>query len=238
MRNNVWPPPLYVLAGGKATRLGELSQTRPKYLMQISQSKTFADEHIHWIVTQGFKEIVLCVGHLGEQIEKYCGDGSKWGIKINYQGDGENLLGTGGALLKAYQQQNESRAIGLTYGDTLLDIDCGNMYQEWNQKQFLASMSVYENQVEGHQCNAEYRDGAPLLYDKLNPPPKALHIDYGFMFLSSAFLRLIPQREVCDLAKPLHQASVQKTLQAYLVKNRFWEIGSPHALEEFRMKKA
>src|SRR4051812_21605901 len=91
--------PLLILAGGKATRLKHLSQNTPKYLMPVGD-RCFADIHLEWAAQQGFKDILLSLGHLSEQIQAHCGNGEKYGLTIKYLLDGDTPLGTGGALLK------------------------------------------------------------------------------------------------------------------------------------------
>ena len=69
----------------------------------------------------GLKRIVLCAGYLGEKIVEQYGDGSTWGVQIDYSFDGPKLLGTGGALIRALPK------LGLKsftlYGDSYLPID-------------------------------------------------------------------------------------------------------------------
>ncbi len=233
---NDWPIPLYVLAGGMATRLGALSQKTPKYLMPVDKKNCFADVHLQWVAEQGFKEVVLCVGHLAQQIEFYCGDGSRWGLKIRYSEDGPKLLGTGGALAKAYRESSERpSAIAITYGDTLLSINCKDAYTEFSKTNFEGLMSVYQNEVPGHNCNALVGHKR-FEYDKVKPPAGARHIDYGFLILNSKVLGQIPAGEVVDLANPLSKLSKESKLMPFIAKIRFWEIGSPQSLEEFRKK--
>jgi NDP-sugar pyrophosphorylase family protein len=232
---SLWPIPLYVLAGGMATRLGALSKTLPKYLMPVSAKEAFADLHLRWAASQGFKEVVLCVGHLSDQIEEYCGDGSSWQLRISYSQDGDKLLGTGGALLQAYERFHKRGPIAVTYGDTLLDISCAAVAETSQKYRGESVMSIYRNEVSGHVCNARL-DGDKFLYDKKNPPKGAEHIDYGYLQLSEDFLHSLSPGVAVDLAEPLTVSSRAGKLHPFLVKNRFWEIGSPESLEDFRAK--
>ncbi len=93
--------PLLILAGGRATRLRDLSDDRPKFLLPIRDGLLFADFQLRWVKAQGFREVCLSVGYRGEQIEAYCGDGARFGLAISYAFDSPIALGTGGARLIA-----------------------------------------------------------------------------------------------------------------------------------------
>ena len=91
--------PLLILAGGKATRLQGLAKDTPKYLQPITANRCFADYHLEWARRQDFSKVILSVGHFGEKVEAYCGNGSKYGLEISYLYDGTTPLGTGGVWI-------------------------------------------------------------------------------------------------------------------------------------------
>ena len=72
-----------ILAGGLATRLGDLAKSQPKSLVRI-QGKPFLEYQLEFLENGGIEDIVLCVGHMGEQIEQYFGDGRKYSLNIRY----------------------------------------------------------------------------------------------------------------------------------------------------------
>ena len=92
-----------ILAGGKATRMGPLTATIPKFLVEVG-GKPFADHQLAWLAASGVDRVVLCVGHLGDQIRDHLGDGSRWALEIAYVEDGPSLLGTAGALRRAFDE--------------------------------------------------------------------------------------------------------------------------------------
>src|SRR5580658_3498417 len=92
--------PVAILAGGLATRLRPLTDRVPKSLLKIA-GRPFIFHQLELLKTQGVGRAVLCVGHLGEQIEAAVGDGRALDLEIEYSFDGSELLGTGGALKKA-----------------------------------------------------------------------------------------------------------------------------------------
>lgn len=225
--------PLFVLAGGRATRLTHLSQDCPKYLMPISKNKVFADAHLTWASEMGFEKVILSIGYLGQMIQDYCLDGQKWGLKISYLDDGPSLLGTGGAVKKSLQFEYSELAV--TYGDTILDINMSDLLDYYEKSRCLAAMTIFKNDIKGHTCNVDF-DQKYITYNKINPLPDWKFIDYGFMILKRQFIEDFPNTVPFDLNEPLSTASYKKQVVGYMVQNRFWEIGSPQALSDFQQR--
>ena len=223
--------PLLILAGGKATRLGAVAAETPKFLMPVGD-QTFGDLQLTWVRAQGFREVVLSVGHLGEQIEAYCKDGARWGLSIRYAYDGPKLLGTGGAVKRALPDPAPHTA--LLYGDTILDIPCREVVELAVRKNAHALMTVMRG-FKLHACNAQF-DGEKVSYDKAHPRAEWTDVDYGFLTLSRAFVAGLPDTTPLDLAAPLEVASREGRLLGWLATEPFMEIGTPEALERFRQR--
>src|SRR5215471_7179828 len=94
------PEPLFpvaILAGGLATRLRPLTEKVPKSLIEI-HGEPFLAYQLRLLRTNGIKRVVLCVGYKGEMVSEAIGDGSRFGLQIEYSFDGPALLGTAGAV--------------------------------------------------------------------------------------------------------------------------------------------
>lgn len=231
---NIADTPIFVLAGGRATRLKHLSQNLPKYLMPVDQNRCFADIHLDWIKQQGFKNVFMSIGYLGEQIKDYCKDGSHWGLNITYFEDGATPRGTGGAVRLSLKEKFDYLAI--TYGDTILSLDSSDLLQRMCAHHgAMGLMTVYPCDVPGHVCNATIL-GDNVTYNKLDTKPDWKHIDYGFLILKRDCIESFSQQIPLDLAMPLGEISEQGKLIGFEVKARFWEIGSPESLSEFQKK--
>lgn len=223
--------PLLVLAGGKATRLAHLASGTAKYLQPIKDSVVFADVHLRWVAKQGFRRVILSIGHLGEQIRDHCADGKRYGLEISYLEDGPKPIGTGAAVLAALE--NSSEVLAVTYGDTVLNFNVGGFLTEFELSQKVSGMTLYRNTLVGHVCNAEL-DGQLALYDKRQPGAQWTYIDYGFMIFKREARLAFGHEIPLDLADPLSQLSRKSQVFAFPVSHRFWEIGSLNSLEEFR----
>ena len=89
-------PPVAILAGGLATRLHPLTEKIPKALVPVA-GRPFLAHQLELLARQDFRRVVLCVGHLGEQIEAVFGDGREDGVELDYSYDGGQPIGTAAA---------------------------------------------------------------------------------------------------------------------------------------------
>lgn len=224
-----------VLAGGLGTRMRPATEAVPKILLPVA-GRPFAAWQLEWLRSQGVTRVVLSVGHLGEQVEAYVGDGSAWGMVVRCVQDGERLLGTGGALTHAVAEGAVDEDFFVLYGDSYLQADLGAVARAYRAAGRPALMTVYANDGQWDRSNVRYRGGEIALYDKRRPTPDMGHIDYGLMVLSR---RLVdgtgggPARPgAWDLAELLHDLSRQGQLAAFEVTDRFYEIGSPAGLAD------
>ena len=223
--------PLLILAGGKATRLKGLSADTPKYLMPLDGKTCFADFHLSWARDQGFKRIILSLGHLAEKIQSHIGDGSRYGLEVSYLLDGDTPRGTGGALTQSLTQDFQTLAI--TYGDTILNLDSKALVRLLNSTQLPALMTVYENKVADHRPNCDFKNTL-VTYDKSSPEANWRYIDYGFLILKRSVIESFPNKTPLDLAEPMSTLSRQNGVLGFEATERFWEIGTPESLAEFR----
>ena len=221
--------PVAILAGGMATRLRPITQNIPKLLVEVA-GEPFFTHQIRLLKQAGLTHLVLCVGFLGEQIVELYGDGSRWGVKIEYVFDGPKLRGTGGALINALPRLGENFYV--LYGDSYLPIDYTAVGEAFLRSGQLGLMTVFENQGRFDQSNVWFECGEIKVYDKQNPRPQMHHIDYGLgVFRAAAFDGF--SREVpVDLAEVQKALVARRQLAGYELKQRFYEIGSPAGLAE------
>jgi len=223
--------PVAILAGGVAKRLGPATAAVPKALIEVA-GRPFIDHQLRLLRRHGVRRIVLCVGHLGEQIERHVGDGAAHGLDVRYSHDGDRLLGTGGALRRAGPLLGE--VFWVTYGDTLLDFDYGATLAEFLRGDALGLMTVLRNGNRWDRSNVLFLDGKIVRYDKLNPTPDMEHIDYGATLLSCRVLERIPADRPYDLGDLYRTLASEGAMAGVEVTWRFYEIGSPAGLAETR----
>jgi MurNAc alpha-1-phosphate uridylyltransferase len=219
-----------ILAGGLATRLRPLINNVPKSMVSIG-GKPFLEYQIMLLKKNGIRNILLCVGHLHEQIEEYFSDGSKFDVNIIYSYEGERLLGTGGALKNA--EQHLESYFFVMYGDSYLPISFKKVYQYFMQNNATACMVVYNNESRYGKSNVFFRKKNVKVYNKSKQLREMKYIDYGLSILSKEILKEIPMGKPYDLADVLGNLAQANKLLGYEVYNRFYEIGSQEGLKDF-----
>ena len=108
-----------IMAGGRGTRISSVASDIPKPMIKID-GKPVLEHEILNLREQGFTDIILTVGHLGNIITDYFGDGSKFGVNIEYYIE-ETPLGNAGALFKIRDKLTDDFL--LLNADAVFDID-------------------------------------------------------------------------------------------------------------------
>jgi NDP-sugar pyrophosphorylase family protein len=223
------PLPVAILAGGLATRLRPITEKIPKSLVTVA-GRPFLAHQIEMLRAQGLRHLVLCIGHLGEMIQRDFGDGSAYGVKIDYSFDGDKLLGTGGALRKALPFLGTEFFV--LYGDSYLPIDFNAVARAYKSSGKPALMTVFANQGKWDTSNVWFEDGQIKVYDKKQRRPEMQHIDYGLSVFDASVFDAVSEEQPTDLATILMKLVARDQLAGYEVKRRFYEIGSPAGLAE------
>lgn len=89
-----------ILAAGRGERLRPLTDSTPKPLLEAGRKKLI-EHHLHALSEAGFSDVVINIGHLGQQIMDALGDGSRYQLKIHYSDERSAVLETGGGIVKA-----------------------------------------------------------------------------------------------------------------------------------------
>ena len=229
--------PVAILAGGLATRFRPLTDRVPKSLLEIA-GRPFLFHQLEMLRNEGVDRVVLCVGHLGEQIRAVVGDGRTHGIAIDYSFDGSELLGTGGALRRALPLLGA--AFFVLNGDSYLRCPLARIQSAYEASRRPALMTVLRNDNRWERSNVLYRNGEIIEYDKHSPRPDMAHVDFGLSVLSSTVFAPYAAAKVIDLADICRDLSRSGRLAAFEVAERFYEIGSLQGIadtEEFLSRK-
>jgi MurNAc alpha-1-phosphate uridylyltransferase len=89
-----------ILAAGRGERMRPLTDTTPKPLLRVGEHRLI-EYHLRALVRAGIREVIINLGHLGEQIEAFLDDGKRYGLSISYSREGERILDTGGGVYRA-----------------------------------------------------------------------------------------------------------------------------------------
>lgn len=210
-----------ILAGGLGTRLGELTRDIPKPMIEIGDHP-FLEYVVDSFAFCGLSEFVFLTGHRSDAIEEHFGDGSPFGVTIEYSREAE-LLGTGGAVRQARHLLGD-RFI-LTYGDVLRRFD----YDRFVTRHQSNCLAVYPRRSEG---NTSIADGAVTRFDK--NATDLPYVDAGFSVLKTSVIDLLPGGH-CSFEQIVYQRLAQRgDLDAEVVNYDFYDIGTPAELARTR----
>ncbi|HWY21942.1 MAG TPA: nucleotidyltransferase family protein [Candidatus Acidoferrum sp.] len=216
-----------ILAGGLATRLRPITETVPKSLLEVN-GEPFAVHQLRLLQSKGIRRVVLCVGHLGELVQRAIGDGSVLGLQVDYSFDGPTLLGTAGAIRSALPKLGKSFFV--MYGDSYLPCDYAAIARNFESAAVLGMMTVFRNEGKWDTSNIEFEAGKILAYNKISCTPRMRYIDYGLGVFRAEAFRGLPAGKACDLTELYADLLQRKQLAAFEVRERFYEIGSPAGL--------
>ena len=128
-----------VLAGGQGTRLGASPDAPPKVLAPLAGAPAL-DHVLAWLGREGVTDVVLCLGHRAEEIQKAVGDGARFGLRVRTVVE-SSPLGTAGAV-KGAEARLEDRFF-VVYADVVCDVDLARMHQRHLVRGALATLAVH-----------------------------------------------------------------------------------------------
>ena len=130
-----------IMAGGRGTRISELFPEIPKPLIPIEGVPVLEREIIS-LRDQGFKDIIITVSHMGDKIMNHFGEGSKFGVSIQYYNE-VTPLGNAGALFKLRDQLTEDFL--LLNADAIFDVDFNRMVEFHRSHGGLVTLFTHPN---------------------------------------------------------------------------------------------
>jgi len=221
--------PVAVLAGGQATRLGHLTEKVPKSLIEVA-GRPFAGHQLERLAEHGIERVVLCVGHLGEMVQQFVGDGRRFGLQVEYSFDGDTALGTGGALRHALPMLGDPFFV--VYGDSYLTAPMRPVQQAFLASGAAALMCVLRNYNRWDRSNAVFSAERILRYSKRAATRNMQYIDYGLSVLSAQALAAAREPEPFDLGDLYESLAGAGQLAGYEVSERFYEVGSLQGIND------
>lgn len=175
-----------ILAGGKGTRLAPYTVAFPKPLMPLGDTPIL-EIVVRQLSHYGFTHLTMAVGHLSELIQAFFGDGSKWGLKIDYSRE-DQPLGTAGPLKLIDDLDDHFLVMN---GDLLTDLDYGEFMRRHREQGNDATIGVYQKQVKIDLGVLE-RDEEGRIVDYREKPTLAYEVSMGVYAFRREILQMIP----------------------------------------------
>jgi len=216
-----------IMAGGKGTRIAEIADNIPKPMIPIC-GKPILEYQIDCLKRNGLTDIILVIGHLGQHIKNYFGDGSAFGCNISYFTETEPL-GTAGALLKIDDLTDDFLLLN---GDVILDMDFSRMIKFHEEKNAYAALAVHPN---SHPFDSSLiiSNSENQITNWLNKEDERTwyknQVNAGVHILSADFLKKCSfDKEKIDLDRDILKPNIQGgRIYAYSTPEYIKDMGTP-----------
>ncbi|TAF63622.1 MAG: nucleotidyltransferase family protein [Cytophagales bacterium] len=212
-----------ILAGGKGTRLKPFTTTMPKPLVPIGDKMPILEIIIKQLINADCKHITIALNHMANYIRAFCGDGSQWGITIDYSQE-QKPLSTIGPLTLIDDLPDDFLVMN---GDILCDLDYKAFFQHHCQQKNDVSVSVFKREVNIDFGVLEY-DENQIINTFLEKPTYHFEVSMGIYCLSKKVVANLPKNEFYGFDHlMLDGIKNQKKMQAVPFKGFWLDIGRP-----------
>jgi MurNAc alpha-1-phosphate uridylyltransferase len=210
-----------ILAAGRGERMGALTATQPKPLLTIGE-RALIEHHIVHLAACGIDELVINLSYRGADIRKRLGDGSRYGVSIEYSDEGEPPLETAGGIVQAMPLLGREPFV-LVNSDIYTDFD----FRVLVEGPHVPTLVLVPNP--SHNARGDFGlDAGGFLSAS---PPLSTYAGIA-IFHPKSFLELPLGRRPL---KPLLDAAIARRELRGLAYAGFWlDVGTPERLEEAR----
>lgn len=219
-----------ILVGGLGTRLRSAVADRPKALSEVS-GRPFLAYLLDQLATVDVRSVVLCTGHLGQQVHEAFGDSYR-GMRLSYSRE-KTLLGTAGALRLALPFFNEGSGDTLDSvlamnGDSFCDVDLRDFWACHRSRETDATlvMAAVSNAAPYGRLQVD-ADGRILGFDEKDVEGGSGWINAGIYLFSRSLLGTIPEGRPVSLEREMFPAWIGRNIYGYRSAGRFIDIGTP-----------
>lgn len=209
-----------ILAGGAGSRLRPYTTVLPKPLMPVG-NLPIAEILVRQLSYYGVTRVTFAVGYLHQLIEAYFGDGSQWGVRVDYLRE-SSPLGTAGPLS---QLTDFSEPLIVLNGDILTDLDFGRLYQSHLDSNNELTIASFDREAAiDFGVLGTNQDGT--LFEYIEKPSYAYRVSMGVYVMSPSLLDLIPSHKRFDFPDLVKQLiSRQRAVGTYHFDGIWLDIG-------------
>ena len=213
-----------IMAGGKGTRISSIASDIPKPMIKIGD-KPVLEHEIICLRDQGFKDLIITVSHLGSIIMDYFGDGSKFGVHIEYYFE-EVPLGNAGALFKIKDKLTEDFL--LLNADALFNVDFNRFVAYHKEKGALITLFTHPNShpYDSGLIITDSNNSVTKWLNKEDPRPNWYknRVNAGLHVISPKVLEMKIETEKVDLDRQL--------LKPYCGSGKMFAYDSPEYVKD------
>lgn len=216
------PRQAVIVAGGRGTRLGRLTENRPKALVEVG-GRPFIDWLIESVRDRGFDRILLLLGYRGADLADHCGNGSQWGVEVRTVSTDPSEE-TARRFIAALPEI-EDRFLFL-YCDNLWPMPFQSMWNRYSSAGVPAMVTVYMNE-DGYTKNNIRLDPSDRIveYDRTRTQPHLDGVEIGYGLFHKSVLDLLDGSNL-SLQDAVYPELISRgELLAYPTRHRYYSIG-------------
>lgn len=206
-----------ILAGGKGTRISELTKFIPKPMIELSKKKKIIEKIIDHYSYFGFKDFIIAGGYKYEIIKDYFKNYSRKKTSVRVFNTGLNTL-TGKRLFKLKKILSKDENFFLTYGDGLSSIDLKKLYKFHLSRNAILTMSAVKPPARFGEI---FLKNNLLTNFKEKPQLQKGWINGGFFVVNKKFFNYLDNKNVMLEREPMNKLIKTKKIFAYKHKG-FW----------------
>src|SRR3954447_1215303 len=221
------PRQAVILAGGRGERMRPLTDDRPKPMIEF-HGRPFLAYMIEMLRDAGFESVLLLLGYRADVIQDYFGDGSRFGIDIEYSVSAPEDLTVRRVQLAADRIES---TFMLLYCDNYWPMRIDHMWSHYRAVGKPAMITVYRNSdgyskdsVKVHPC------GNVEVFDRSRTTPGLKGVEISYAILTRAVLDLMPEEDALFEEAVYPRLVEMGQLSAYVTDHRYYSVGSLHRL--------
>lgn len=218
-----------LMVGGSGERLRPITNNCPKPMLEVG-GVPIVERLLQNLIEAGFKHICFAVHYKAEMIENHFGDGSRWGIAIEYLHE-KTRLGTAGAL--SLLGDKIEKLVLVMNGDLVTEAKFSEILAHHHQCGAIATMCTVPYEVTVPYGIVEL-DG-PYLSNVREKPLLCAFANAGIYVISPEAIKAIPTGKPYDMPQLFDQLMTNKEkVGAYVIKERWSDVGDLKELERIR----
>ena len=205
----------------------------PKVLLPV-EGKPILAHQLEWLTKSGFSDVFLCLGYQADVVEEALGDGSRFGIRIDYRVESKPR-GTAGAVKDLGKALNGD--VLVVYGDLFVDIDCRKLLNFHNAHDGVATVVVRRtDHPEDSDIVEADQDGRIRALGRIETGGVSGNLGCAAIWvIRRELLQSVPSTEMSDFARDIFPEAVRAgdKLMAYETSESVMDIGTPKRYENF-----
>lgn len=224
------PSKAIILAGGKGTRMKPMTNFLPKPMLRI-HDKPILEHNIELLKRHGIKDIIISIGHKGDKIKEYLGDGTQLEVNITYVEESAPM-GTGGPLNLLKGKINNTFV--LLNGDELKDIDIEDMFMFHRKNKGIATIALTTVE-DPSKYGVAVMNGNKIMTFIEKPSKRQIPsklINAGLYILEPEVLKIVPEGFSMIENDVFPKLASNEQLLGYVFSGQWFDTGTPDRFSE------